>query len=81
MQKSMTYGVLPTCEAFFDAFDVHVKQTYFCFGNDPRVGNCELTSNELWIELKDAASDFRAGDDEAGDWCSCVLSTLGFEWV
>jgi hypothetical protein len=77
---SMTYGVMPPREDFDAAFDREVPNR-FRFGNDPRVGNCELTADELWSELESAKGEHDDGDDEAGDWASCVLYTLGFEWI
>jgi hypothetical protein len=82
--QSMTYGEMPTQEDFDEAFsraEDEEGRTGFSFGNDPRVGTCELDATELWAELQKAREEYEEGDDEAGDWCSSVLSTLGFEWV
>lgn len=86
----LNYGQLPTEEQFREAFEtVCAKTGRFEFGNDPRVGTCDLSADRLWRELKEAASEFNSGAFEGehgdagdpGDWCSCVLSVLGFEWV
>ena len=78
--KSMTYGKLPSQSEFDKAFDTEVDDDY-SFKNDPRVGNDELNASQLWKELKKATKEWEGGDDEAGDWASSVLSTLGFEWI
>jgi hypothetical protein len=79
--KSMTYGQLPSKSEFEKAFDKEVDGDTYSFGRDPRVGTDKLTSRELWKELQDAVSEWEDGDDEAGDWASAVLGTLGFEWI
>ena len=56
-------------------------RTTFSFGNDPRVGTCALSRQELWDELRSAWADHEAGAEEAGDWVSTVLGSLGLEWV
>ena len=80
---SFTYGVLPTRDQFQRCWNLEVgegKET-FAFGNDPRVGTCKLTEDQVWEELVKAEQEWSQGDDEAGDWCWCVLSVLGVEWV
>ena len=84
--QTMTYGVMPSREAFEAAFDraeAFAGKLTFSFGNDKRVGTCEMTCSELWEELCEAHREWEQGasNDEAGDWCSAVLGTLGFEWV
>lgn len=88
--QSMTYGVLPTEEEFTEAYnDSELIDGMFHFGNDQRLGNCELNCTELWKEVCKAHSEYvqgtgclRTEDSEtAGDWCSLVLSCLGFEWI
>jgi hypothetical protein len=82
--KSMTYGVMPAFGEFEAAFEREVEaEGYpaFRFGNCSRVGTCEMRVVGLWDELEKALAEFEAGDDEAGDWCSCVLGCLGFEWI
>lgn len=93
MKKTLTYGTLPEREEFEAAFARETNWSYrFVFANDPRVGTCELTCNELWRELVKARALW-AGDVEdtwegryseeaqnaAGQWCSNVLGVLGFE--
>jgi hypothetical protein len=78
---SMTYGVLPSKEAFEAAYQAELGDSGFRFGNDKRVGDCVLSCYELWDELVKAKNEFEFGNDEAGDWASCVLSCLHFEWI
>lgn len=84
--RTLTYGVLPTREEFETAFDQYVPGIRFEFDNDPRVGTCELTASELWQELEDAVGAWESARyhktrEAAGQWCSAVLSVLGFKWV
>lgn len=78
--RSMTYGKLPTQGEFDAAFDAEVHGKYR-IRNDARMGNVDLTASELWAEVYKATREWEEGDDAAGDWASCVLSTLGFEWI
>ena len=88
--KSMTYGTLPLETEFVAAFETFCPDGRFKFGNDERVGNDTLNCTELWNELvkahgewNDFSDDTEYGEDadSAGDWCSAVLSVLGFEWI
>lgn len=90
--ETLTYGVLPSREEFETAFDQYVPGIRFEFDNDPRVGTCALTASELWEELVKAreeslgvcsikAPHAPCSIEAAGQWCSDVLSVLGFEWV
>lgn len=66
----MTYGVLPTREEFDAAFEANCGGHYgdaFAFGNDSRVGTCELTCSELWAELTKAQGEWR----ECTPACEC----------
>lgn len=98
MRKSMTYGTLPSREEFETAFDalfdsddsrVTHGAARFTFTNDPRVGTCMLTANELWCELEKAQKEWydwtstrtEVAAEAAGQWCSDVLGILGFEWI
>ena len=86
MRLSLTYGVMPTeveFEAAWAAVEAEggLRAGTFTFGRDPRVGNAALSCTEPWAELEAALADFEAGDEAAGDWCSCVLSCLGIEWI
>jgi hypothetical protein len=74
---TLTYGQLPDREVFDTVFYSICGRT-FEFVNDKRVGTCELLIEELWSELNDAVYD---GNDNASDWASCVLYSLGIEWV
>lgn len=78
---SLTYGQMPSWEVFEKAFREEVPSGWYRFGNDERQGNSSLTVGQLWTELADAIFDWEDGNDHAGDWASCVLSTLGIEWI
>lgn len=89
MRKTMTWGVMPSREEFDEAWDAQCDER-FAFGNDPRLGTCALSQDELWEELLkahaesqavDGSSDDGGAPERAGDWCSAVLYCLGFEWV
>lgn len=87
-RQTMTFGVMPTREAF-DAACAEpdpengrsVDNHGFHFGGDPRVGTDTLTPTELWTELGKAHAEYEAGRESSGDWLSGVLGCLGFEWV
>lgn len=79
--KSMTYGRLPSQAEFNKAYDENLEGGKYRFGNDARMGNAKLDASQLWKELKKATTEWEDGDDEAGEWASSVLITLGFEWV
>jgi hypothetical protein len=96
MPVSMTFGTMPAREQFDAACAAvdeddgrSVEQDGFGFGNDPRLGTCRLTADELWGELQKAHAEFECRDgaddpaktDAVGDWISSVLSCLGIEWV
>jgi hypothetical protein len=82
---TLTYGVMPSQTLFEAAFDHHIKGGYYSFRNDKRVGNSNYSSSGLYQELVDALSEGEDMPDsnweETQDWVSCVLSTLGFEWI
>ena len=95
MQLTLTYGEMPSREQFDEAWDIAIEEnpearsSTFGFGNDKRLGNCQLTNNELWDEILKAHDEYNTllnGDTEqdpevVGDWLSTVLSCLGIEWV
>lgn len=85
---SLTFGVLPSREQFNLAFDVSCPKGTFSFGNDKRVGTCELDCDELWEELTNAHfHDLKARERASegpvfyGEWCADVLYCLGIEWI
>ena len=94
---SMTFGVMPDRELFDRAFDARCPDGTFSFGNDPYVGNAELSASELWAELEAQHATWEEGEhndpctcnasgegcpsEDAGSWCSSVLGILGFEWI
>lgn len=78
---SSTYGVLPTKEQFDKAFEVQCPEG-FKVGNDKLYGNHTFSCEELWSAVLHRTKLFlEEGDDISGDWASCVLYCLGFEWV
>lgn len=84
----LTYGHLPTREQFDQQWNaVMESKTEYRFGNDYRMGDDELTQNELWRELLRASVEYHEVDpmlddsERAGDWISAVLYTLLIEWV
>jgi len=91
MRQSMSYGVMPSKDDFEAAFEAKCPNGKFAFGNDKIVGTDKLTCTQLWDELQkqrnrwenfpDDEDDDGSKGDQAGDWCSCVLSVLGFEWI
>ena len=87
---SLTYGVLPSREAFGAAFDAVCSDTgLFEIRNCRRVGSRDFSATELWTELNEAVREFEespdsdaaTSDDGPRSWASCVLSVLGFEWI
>lgn len=83
---SFTYGVLPPRDLFTYRFERVCPEGKYDIRNCRRVGSATFTEPELWQEVETAASEFtRAEDDAAGDkageWASCVLETLGIEWI
>lgn len=67
---------------FERAFKHHVSGSVFNIQNDGRGRDGAYTPHTLYALVETEAKRFeRNGDDEAGDFASCVLYTLGFEWV
>jgi len=84
MRQSMTYGILPDRKAFHDAFWEECPNGKFKIENDKLVGNALLTESQLWYQVKSATHSWNndlENSEELGDWASCVLYVLGFEWV
>ncbi len=84
MRQSMTYGVLPDRDAFYNAFEEECPNGKFRIRNCPMIGNDDLTESELWNQIKSAVDTWNSessDSEEWGDWASCVLSVLGFEWI
>ena len=78
----LTYGVLPSLEDFEAAFRRETVSTkgWYRISNCKRVGTGSFTCAELWNELDMATSENEC-TDESLDWASCILYTLGFEWI
>jgi hypothetical protein len=66
----MSYGNLPKRRDFYVAFEAYIPDGRFKFGNDPFVGNAELTADELFAQLTAQLCTFDEGehrDECAGD--------------
>ena len=83
MQLSYTYGIMPPRADFEDRYEDVCPDGTFKVGNDPLYGNHTfMGSTELWDAVTEAVEKHdNEGDEESGDWASCVLSVLGFEWI
>lgn len=80
MRQTLPYGILPEREAFDKAFQVISEDSLFVkFANDEVFGNCQKVGVEtLWLAMQ---KQIEIGTDQALDWCSWVLSVLGFKWI
>lgn len=76
----MTYGVMPSYSKFQDAFDAETGGQY-SISNDRHGRSGRYDARELWRLLSAELEKWEAGNEEAGDFVSAVLSTLGFEWI
>ena len=87
--KSMTYGTLPDEREFGRAFREHCPSGKYEISNDKGGRDGSYGVSRLYELLEDQLSKWAGseveggdgGDEEAGDFCSAVLSTLGFEWI
>ncbi len=87
----LTYGVLPTWEAFSEAFERQVPSRWYeirhgSSGPEWRPGAGSYSARELYRECeKLCALDGPEWEDSCGDgpmsWCSDILGSLGFEWI
>lgn len=92
---TLTYGDLPTQDQFDKAWWESNPTTAdgtpgFAFGNDPLVGTCVMSREELWEKLQwvwneyaDKLVGMGLTDDpeKQGSWLADMLSCLGIEWV
>ncbi len=79
----MTYGVMPTRDEFDDAFDKKCGAggTYK-ISNDRGGRDGDWDNRLLWHLLHEQMVAYNEEEnEEAGDFVSAVLSTLGFEWI
>lgn len=76
-----TYGVLPSWEEFESQYMQVVGFKVYQVRNCPMVGNRDFTDLELYKYLQQLVSLWDNGDEDAGDWVSCVLQTLNIEWI
>ena len=82
--KSMTYGVVPTPAEFFTAFYREVPDgVYRIRSGAMRTLDIEGDYSErgLFKLVTRLTRKWEQGNEEAGDWASSILSTLGFEWI
>lgn len=89
---SMTYGTMPTKKAFKSAFSRSmgsadhlyeiraglsgIKPLRMSYG-DTKSFDCD----ELYTAVKGLVAKWNRGNEEAGEWASSILETLGFEWI
>lgn len=93
MRMRLTYGVLPTYEAFKDAFEGDLGDSEYVITNCRDIGgNGSFSCDGLWALLNVKLSMWQEGGPDnhaetiaaanaAGDFVSAVLQTLGIEWV
>jgi len=89
--RSMTYGTLPSIEAFEKAFDaelgederyrIRLSRSDSKAADGTSIGDGEYTADELYRGLEELVKKFERGREAAGDLASSILSTLGFEWI
>ncbi len=80
--RSMTYGILPSRADFDAAFERECPDGTYSIRNDKGGADGDYTASKLWALVKESAELLNDdGDEEAGDFASAVLSTLGFEWI
>lgn len=62
---STSYGVMPDRDLFGRAFEARCPEGTFAFGNDPYVGNDNLTESQLWAELQAQHATWEKGEHAA----------------
>jgi hypothetical protein len=77
---TLSHGVLPSEADFHAAFEGMCSSKGYSFRNCKRIGNADLLASELWAELDSATGESEC-TEESLEWASCVLYTLGFEWI
>lgn len=78
----MTYGTLPSRREFIRACGS--REIYRIAGRPAERDGVagEYTCQELYGLVKRLTREWNEnGDDNAGDWASDILGTLGFEWI
>jgi hypothetical protein len=84
---SLTYGQLPTRLQFRQAFERAVPDGVYGIragagaASDPFNLAGDYTHSELWGTVKKLVEKWEDYDEEAGEWASSILGTLGIEWV
>lgn len=87
MRQRMTWGVLPTHAAFRDAYWQDLGDGVYKIRNCRELeavysgGNVDFTCDELWDFLTGCEQHGFDTNHELSDIVSCILQTLGFEWV
>ena len=86
MRQSMTYGTVPAFEAFSEAFHQECPHGSYRITHGlsqpsyaPDAG--EYDDVALYQEIERLTRRWEAGNEDAGNWASSILETLGFEWV
>lgn len=87
--QSMTYGTLPTREEFEAAFDRQCPNGYEIQLSDSdsraadgfRLGDGSWSEPDLWEACNEIVSAYKEDDVQAIDLVSCIMETLGFEWI
>jgi hypothetical protein len=83
---SLTFGVMPTREQFAECFSREVPGGVYRIRNDKLMGDADFDEQELWDEINEhvSAPDWlnTLGDDTSIEsLISCILYTLGIEWI
>jgi len=83
---TLTYGILPGYDAFsirfHEACPTGIYEIRNCRELDAVYpgGNVDFDFDGLWSLLGECADGWQ-DNHEMGDLASCILTTLGFEWV
>lgn len=90
-QSTMTYGTMPSREAFMvhfshevdgPSYSIRLSRTDSAAAEGTIIGDGDYDAEELYKGVKQLVAKLNDdGDDDAGDLASAILGTLGFEWV
>lgn len=85
VHKVMTYGTIPPFVDFEKAFEKATKSHGYSFSiRNSRfdlVPDGDYNDTELYDLLHKLVEEYGEGNDEAGDWASNIIQSVGFEWV
>lgn len=87
MKKTLTYGTLPDFQDFGFAFLSECPTGRFRIKHGSREEEKPIKSGnyslgQLWKELERLCSLPMTFEEHGPDmWASCILASLGFEWV